>query len=120
MNSKEKNPSEYCFIMFEIMIFVGPKMVGHAHYYPIFIIKDKARLNKVIEFKLTHNEECFQYAYLTSESRLGINVWAMNIENQIVCLGSAGSTIFDQEGWLKEGQQKMTIWPLKPFPKDIS
>jgi len=44
----------------------------------------------------------------------------MNTNYECVCLGSAGMTIFDQNEKLKTGVQKLILWPLKPFPTDIS
>lgn len=44
----------------------------------------------------------------------------MNTDNEMVCLGSAGITVFDQNDMLKTGKQTLTLWPLKAFPKDIS
>lgn len=119
MSFNEKQYSEFIFIMFQIMVYVGPKMVAHSQY-PMFMLKDKMRVNIDLKFRMIYNDDDFQYAFLPFESRIGINVWAVNINKEAVCLGSVGSTIFNYDGKLKTGTQKLLLWPCKPFPKDIS
>ena len=141
--------------MVQILIYVGPELVGQATAYPSFLMKDEINIWKKIKFKLfTKNKEAmeqpFLYSYLPKEARLGITMWAVSTNLEMVCLGSAGTTVFDQNGVfksycnynqneksarfdqsedIKESEQtersqeivhEIILWPLKRFPKDIS
>lgn len=44
----------------------------------------------------------------------------MNTIQEVVCLGSAGMTVFDQHGYMQLGKEAITLWPLKSFPKNLS
>ena len=44
----------------------------------------------------------------------------MNTNYELICLGSAGISLFDQNGILKTGDQELVLWPLKTYPSDIS
>lgn len=59
VNSKKKSKtaSEYCFILLEILIFVGPTLVGQAKKYPTFLITDRASFKKPLVFRLSHNKK---------------------------------------------------------------
>jgi len=53
---KNKGASEYIFIMIEIMIFVGPSLVGEAIDYHTYLVKDSVDLFQTLPFRLAHND----------------------------------------------------------------
>ena len=152
--NKSNIAGEFWFIMLQIMIYLGPEVVGQATCYPSFLMKDELNTSTKIKFKLfTKNkearEEPFLYSYLPREARLGINIWAVNTDLEMVCLGSAGTTVFDQNGIFKSHFKsdendsanfehseeikevdikaknkskitEVTLWPLKQFSTDVS
>ena len=117
-----KNKSEYFFLIIEIGIYSGPSLIGKPNMVTIKLLNDN---------DLYDNHECsfnncssyknvFKYRYLPNDARIAVNAWCVNFERQSFCLGSAATTIFNEQGCLKQGEIDLYLWPLTKFNQDIT
>jgi len=124
MAKKLKNKKNLSlFIVVEVLIYEGVLLIAKPERFYMNLFADS--LPKPIKkgtmkfINQINDQPPFKYNELQRDMRLGINVWCVDSNRQSFCIGSAGMTLFTQEGFLKQGEIDIHLWPLEKFKKDI-
>jgi hypothetical protein len=112
------------FIVLEIGIYEGIMLIAKPTYYFTDLFFDHTRNNlkhnhlmKFINQK--EHQTPLEYRELQRDARIGINLWCVDSRFKSFWLGSAGITLFTQDGFLKQGDYDIYLWPLERFKKEI-
>lgn len=110
------------FIIIEICVYEGVLVVAKPEYFYINVYEDNRQVaaSKVTKFiNQTKAKTSLRFCDLQRDSRLGINVWCVDSKKRSFCLGSAGMTLFTQDGHLKQKEYDIYLWPLQKFKEDL-
>lgn len=111
---------EYLFIVFEILVYDGTRLIGRPEYCPISVFENTKEFFKDInKQKFFRFSGSIKYSDLTVDWRLAINVWCVNTINRWFLLGSAGMTIFNSDEFIRQGNHDVYLWPLQKFRDDL-
>lgn len=139
-----KSKDKKYFIAIEMAIYEGVMKVAKADSFPIIPFKDSFEDLKDLNIKflnLTQDKDDVQkkstnddkpekfnllssknelfYHQLERDSKLAINVWCIDMKKRAFCLGSAAITLFSEEGFLKQKNQDIYLWPLERYNEDL-
>ena len=117
-----KNKAEYFFLIIEIGIYTGPSLIGKPHIVTFKLLDDKdfSENHELSFHNCSSSRNKFKYRHLPNDARIAVNAWCVNFDRQSFCLGSAATTIFNEQGYFKQGEMDLYLWPLTKFNQDIT
>jgi hypothetical protein len=139
---RTKSKDNKFFIAVELAIYEGVMKVAKADNFPIIPYRDSwEELGSNIQFlnitqdknetipqpqvngdkkhnlSLTTNE--LLYYQLERDSKLAINIWCIDMDKKAFCLGSAGITLFSENGYLKQKDHNVYMWPFVKYNEEL-